>query len=255
MSKVNEAIHTIHYLDRMSLQNKWINNIHPLAKMIVTFFYIYALISFHKYDLIRLLGMSTYIFAVFILGNVSLKQSIKQLRAVLVIVCVIGIANPFFDKKVLIDIGTVKITGGVISMMTLMIKGILAVLASYFLVAVTSIEEICYALRIIHVPKVFVTLVLLIYRYIILFLKEVERMTLAYELRAPNQKGIHIKVWGSMVGMLLLRSIDRAQIVYESMLLRGFDGEFKRKPSKEPLMKSYLYCIFWIGVIGILRFY
>ena len=58
-----------------------------------------------------------------------------------------------------------------------------------------------------------------------------------------------------MVGMLLLRSIDRAQIVYESMLLRGFDGEFKRKPSKEPLMKSYLYCIFWIGVIGILRFY
>lgn len=99
MSKINEAIHTIHYLDGMSLQNKWINNIHPLAKMIVTFFYIYALISFHKYDLIRLLGMSTYIFAVFILGNVSLKQSIKQLRAVLVIVCVIGIANPFLIKK------------------------------------------------------------------------------------------------------------------------------------------------------------
>lgn len=255
MSKINEVIQTIHYLDRMSLQNKWINNIHPLSKMIVTFFYIYVLISFHKYDLIRLLGMSACIFVVFTLGKVSLKQSIKQLRAVLLILCVIGIVNPFLDKKVLVDIGTIKITGGIISMMTLMIKGILAVLASYFLIATTSIEEICYALRIIHVPKVFVTLVLLIYRYIILFLKEVERTAQAYELRAPNQRGIHIKVWGSMVGMFLLRSIDRAQIVYESMLLRGFDGEFKRKSFKEPLLKSYIYCIFWIAVIGLFRFY
>ncbi len=255
MSKINEAIHTIHYLDRMPLQNKWINNIHPLAKMIVTFFYISALISFHKYNLIGLLKMSIYVFTVFILGKVSLKQGVKQLRVVLVILCIIGIVNPFLDKRVLIDTNIIKITGGMISMTTLMIKGILTVFASYFLIATTSIEGICSALRIIHTPKIFVILVLLIYRYIILFLKEVERMTLAYELRAPNQKGIHIKIWGSMVGMLLLRSIDRAQIVYESMLLRGFDGEFRKKLSKEPLFKSYLYCVFWIGIIGFLRFY
>lgn len=255
MSKIIEAIHTIHYLDRMSLEDKWINNIHPLTKIFVTFFYISTLISFHKYELAGLLRMSIYIFAVFILGNIPLKKSIKQLRSVLIILCVIGIANPFIDKTILMEIGAVKITGGIISMITLIIKGILAVLASYLLIVSTSIEDICHALRIIYVPKVFVTLVLLIYRYIILFLKEVERITTAYELRAPNQKGIHIKVWGSMVGMLLLRSIDRAQIVYESMLLRGFDGGFKRKSSKVPLLKSYFYCIFWIGIIWILRFY
>ena len=51
-------------------------------------------------------------------------------------------------------------------------------------------------------------------------------MNEAYKLRAPGQKGIHISAWGSFLGQLLLRSMDRAQELYGSMLLRGFQGEF-----------------------------
>ena len=43
----------------------------------------------------------------------------------------------------------------------------------------------------------------------------------AYALRAPGEKGIHFRAWGSLLGQLLLRSVDRAQLVYESMLLRA----------------------------------
>ena len=51
-------------------------------------------------------------------------------------------------------------------------------------------------------------------------------MTDAYHLRAPGQKGIHISAWGSFLGQLLLRSMDRAQELYSSMQLRGFQGDF-----------------------------
>ena len=51
-------------------------------------------------------------------------------------------------------------------------------------------------------------------------------MTEAYSLRAPGQKGIHISAWGSFLGQLLLRSMDRAEALYHSMLLRGFRGEY-----------------------------
>ena len=51
-------------------------------------------------------------------------------------------------------------------------------------------------------------------------------MTDAYRLRAPGQKGIHISAWGSFLGQLLLRSMDRAEELYSSMRLRGFQGEF-----------------------------
>ena len=51
-------------------------------------------------------------------------------------------------------------------------------------------------------------------------------MSEAYSLRAPGQKGIHISAWGSFLGQLLLRSMDRAEALYQSMLLRGFRGEY-----------------------------
>ena len=54
----------------------------------------------------------------------------------------------------------------------------------------------------------------------------------AYELRAPGQKGIQFRAWGSLLGQLLLHSIDRAQLVYESMQLRGFAGSFSARAEK-----------------------
>ncbi|GAA6410214.1 ABC transporter ATP-binding protein [Blautia hominis] len=110
-------------------------------------------------------------------------------------------------------------------MITLMMKGVFTVLASYLLIATTSIEKLCYVFRLLHIPKILVTQILLTYRYITVLLGEVNRITQAYSLRAPKQKGVHFKVWGSLSGQLLLRSMDRATMVYESMTLRGYNGE------------------------------
>jgi cobalt/nickel transport system permease protein len=71
-----------------------------------------------------------------------------------------------------------------------------------------------------------VTLLLLTYRYVGVMTEELAVMTDAYHLRAPGQKGIHISAWGSFLGQLLLRSMDRAQELYASMLLRGYHQHF-----------------------------
>ena len=68
--------------------------------------------------------------------------------------------------------GGVKITGGEISMVTLMIKGILAVIAIYILIITTTIDRVCMALRKIHIPEIIVMIIQLIYRYINVLLKE-----------------------------------------------------------------------------------
>lgn len=253
MSKINEAVHDIHYMDALSAKDKWINQIHPLSKLIVTISYILAVVSFDKYDVTGLSGMSIYLLSIIILGDIPIIHSIKQIKIVLIFACIVGIANPFIDKTQMGHIGEIVITGGMLSMISLMLKGIFAVVASYILIATTSIEKICFALRLIRVPKEFVTLILLIYRYVIVLLKEVERISQAYQLRAPKQKGIHIKAWGPMVGQLLLRSIDRAQVVYESMTLRGYDGEFAGGLGTEPKVNSISYCIIWILLIVFLR--
>jgi predicted PurR-regulated permease PerM len=86
------------------------------------------------------------------------------------------------------------------SMLTLMLKGILALTASFLLVATSGIARICAALRRMHVPSVLVTLLLLTYRYITLLSEEVSVMSNAYHLRAPRQKGIEYSAWGSFLG-------------------------------------------------------
>lgn len=226
MDKMNRAIHEIRTMDSLAAKDQWLNRIHPLVKLFLTIVYIAAVVSFDKYDIMGLSGMAVFLLLLFEAGEVSFVDALRRLRIVLPLVCVVGIFNPFFDKNPVAVIGAFTVTGGMLSMLTLMLKGVFTVLASCLLIATTTIEKICYALRLLHLPKLFVTQILLIYRYISVLLAEANRMTQAYALRAPGQRGVRYSAWGSFAGQLLLRTMERAGELYESMCLRGYRGEF-----------------------------
>ena len=189
MSKINKAIGEIQNLTQMAEQDQWMNRIHPLVKLLLTVMYIGVTVSFDKYDFSGVLSMAVYPIIIFILSDLSFKNALHRMRVVLPVVCIVGVFNPFFDKEVAgyIELGTTAdgvmrtlvVTGGVVSMLSLMVKGFLTVTAAYILIATTTIEKICYALRLIHVPKIIVTEILLIYRYITLLLTEAKRVVQA----------------------------------------------------------------------------
>lgn len=253
MSRISNATREVYQMDALAGRDQWMNRIHPLVKLTLTVVYIAVVVSFSKYDIVGLAGMAVYPVAGFLLAELSVKKSLRRLRIVLPLVCVVGLANPFFDRTPLY-LGTIRINAGVISMITLMMKGVFAVLASYILIATTSIEKICFALRLFRIPKILVTQILLTYRYITVLLGEANRMTQAYALRAPGQKGIHIKAWGSLAGLLLLRSIDRANEVYESMSLRGYTGDWLYMGSKIRLRgQDIAWFVIWAAVFAAFR--
>lgn len=224
--RLDRAIRVFQTIEETAKSDRWVNRIHPLVKLCITVLFVVLTVSFSKYDLAGLLGMICYPLLLFNLGEVSFSEALMRLRVVLPVVLIVGIFNPFFDHSVIGMLGSVPVWGGVVSMLTLMLKAVLTVLASYLLIVTTPIEEICYALRLLRLPKAFVLQILLIYRYITVLLKEARRVTTAYLLRAPGQKGINRAAWGPLVGQMLLRSMDRADGIYQSMLLRGFRGEF-----------------------------
>lgn len=86
-------------------------------------------------------------------------------------------------------------------------------------------------------------------------LKEANKITESYSLRAPNQKGINYKVWGSLIGQLLIRSIDKAENIYESMCLRGYSDKFYYSYKIKYNVKDYIYFIVWIVILGTMRFF
>ena len=241
MEKIDHAASELREMDELAAQSSIIHALHPLPKLIVTITYIVFTVSFGKYDLSGLISMLLYPVFIFELSGIPIKTCFYKLRVVLPLVCAVGLFNPFFDRAPMLYLGTVAISGGVISMLTLMMKGVFCLMASFILIATTSIDAICAALRRLHVPSLLVTLMLLTYRYISVMIDEVSVMTTAYKLRAPEQKGIHYSAWGSFLGQLLLRSMDRAEELYHSMQLRGFNGEFYYADVKKAKITDYLF--------------
>lgn len=243
-------LHTIQTLQQRAL---WMNSLHPVGKLLVSVIFILITVSFPKYALLPTLSMGIYLIFGFVVGELSFFDGIYRMRLILPLVMFVGIFNPLFDRIPMAQIGSFVVTGGLISMLSLLIKGVYAVLSAYILIATTSIEDICGALKFLHVPRIVILVILLIDRYFVIMGEEAEHIVNAYSLRAPTQRGIHYKVWGTLVGQWLLRSMDRASAVYDSMLLRGFNGDFSLSVKKLSA-GDIIYASFFIVMFLALRY-
>ena len=261
MEKVTRAGWELRAMEELAAQDSPIHRLNPLAKLIVTVLYILAVVSFPKYALTGLIPMVLYPIVMFQLSGIPVSTCFYKLRLILPLVCAVGIANPFLDRGIALRLGGLAVSGGVLSMLTLMLKGVFALMASFLLVATTRIDALCASLRRLHVPGLLVTLFLLTYRYVGVMVDEVAAMSEAYALRAPGQRGVHVSAWGSFLGQLLLRSMDRASELYGSMQLRGFHDHFHYVEMPPFGPNSALYMLAagafialarWVNIAGLL---
>ena len=255
MDKLSNAQSELREMDALAAQDSPVHRLHPLCKLLVTIFYIVTVVSFPKYDLTGLVIMVLYPVLLFQAAGIPVRLCFYKLRIVLPLVCAVGLVNPFLDRTPLLQLGTLTVTGGVVSMVTLMLKGVFSLMASFLLIATTPIDSLCAALRKLHVPGLITTLLLLTYRYIGVMLEQLSIMSEAYKLRAPGQKGVHISAWGSFLGQLLLRSMDRAEELYSSMLLRGFAGEFFYADVPPCRISGVIYTLVCLAVFWLARQY
>ena len=243
MNKMEKALGELAQMDEYALRQSPVHSLHAAAKLIAAVVFIITVMSFGKYSLSALMPMLLIPVLLYQLSGIPVRTCFIKLRIVLPLVMAVGLFNPLFDRQILLYMGPVPISGGVLSMLTLMLKGVLCLMMSFLLVAATPFDSICAALRSLHVPGTLVTLLLLTYRYVGVMTGELAVMTDAYHLRAPGQKGIHVSAWGSFLGQLLLRSMDRAQELYASMLLRGYHQQFAYAPGRPFRKKDALYLL------------
>lgn len=252
--RLDTALGELHAMEDLAQRESLLTGLHPGTKVLVTVLYILTAISFPRDELSGLLALAVYPLVLFQAGDLSFGRALYRCRVVLPLVLAVGIANPFLDRRPLLTLGSLTLTYGMLSMGTLMVKGVLSVLASYLLIASTPMEKICRFLRSIHVPAPLVVELLLIYRYITLFLTEARRVVQAYHLRAPGQRGIAPAAVGSLLGQMLLRTVDRGEALYQSMTLRGFTGDFAFAPLPGPRALDALWLLLWAALFFALRF-
>lgn len=254
MANITKSKYEIKYIDELSQKNTFIHNLNPLVKLIVSIIFIIITVSYGKYEIIGMIPLVFYIIIVFNLGDIPFYPILKRVAIVLPAVLGLGIFNPILDRHAITLFSNITIAGGWISYASLIIKCIFTVLCALLLISTTMIDEIALSLQSLHVPKIFVMQFLLTYRYISVLIEETANIWTAYSLRAPNQKGIHYKSWGPLLGQLLMRTYDRAQRIYNGMILRGFNGEYYYNKENVLHLKDYLYLIICIGFLLLIRF-
>jgi cobalt/nickel transport system permease protein len=102
------------------------------------------------------------------------------------------------------------------------------------LTATTESDQLLRSVRWFGVPRLLVSTIAFMWRYVFVIAEEAHRLLRARESRSARlskESGGSIawrgRVAGNMVGSLFLRSLDRSERVYVAMQSRGFDGELR----------------------------
>jgi cobalt/nickel transport system permease protein len=119
-------------------------------------------------------------------------------------------------------------SGIVETFLGILAKNSLAFLMMLVLTAVTPWRELLTAMSKLGVPRVLVATLLFMERYVHVLTDELSRMITARRARSFRRGGI--LTWNlvtGMLGMLLLRSFERAERVHAAMVARGWDGTIR----------------------------
>jgi cobalt/nickel transport system permease protein len=185
MSRLDTAYYELGRLDLLAENDFIIHRLDPHVKVITTLLFIIYVVSFDKYEVNRLLPF--FLFPAFLVSMADLPFGYLMRKLILVspFVLFIGIFNPFFDQDILLTIGTFKISGGWISLISILLRFMLTVGAALRLIATTGFPAICMALDKLGAPRIFTVQLLMLYRYIFVLIEESIRMIRAYSLYLP----------------------------------------------------------------------
>jgi len=192
-----------------------------------------------------LLIVLAFVLALVLLSNVPLRHVAKNFAPAL----------PFIGFAAL----TLLFTNGIDAAVIMFIRIGSSVLVLIMLVSTTPFFKMMGAFRALHMPKVMANLVLFTYRFIFLFLDEMERMRTARIARGfTGGRSLldkrAFKTLGASIGMTFVRANGRATDIYDALLSRGYDGEIrtlegsKAKPMDTILVGAFA-CVCLLAIL------
>jgi len=135
------------------------------------------------------------------------------------------------------------------------LKSLISALSVILLVSTTHFARLLRALERWRVPRLILTMIALLYRYLFLLLGELLRLNRAARARnwEAGRLRTRLKATGGILGSLFLRAHARGERVHLAMLARGYDGH-ARTPDDTimtPRDWAVLGC-FLAAVLGVL---
>lgn len=253
MNNIGKNSFDIGRMDALAEGDSLLHRLDPRAKLITTLAFIVAVVSFDKYALSAILPFFLYPIVLISLGGLPYKYLLKKILIVSPFAILIGIFNPLLDREILFHVGSIGIPGGAVSFLSILLRFFLTVSAALILISLTGFNAVCESMRKFGVPKPFIVQLLFFYRYLFVMTDEADRMVRARSLRTFNSRAMSFRIFISLIGHLLLRTLDRAERIYRAMCCRGFDGHFHIIRSMEIRGPEIIFMSVWLALFILFR--
>jgi len=214
--------------EKFSKGNSSIHKLDPRVKIITFSFFSVVVATSYKFPVIFISFL--YPLSLILVSKVNLKEVLKGLLIVNGFILFLWIFLPFTGGSVpWFDLGPLTVFKDRIEYVALItLKSNIIILSMITLIATSSVFSIVHALHHLHIPDKLVHLTFFTFRYTHVLYKEYKKLTNAMKLRgfSPGTNIHTYRSYAYLIGNLILRSFDRAEMVWKAMVCRGFKGTF-----------------------------
>jgi cobalt/nickel transport system permease protein len=204
-----------------------LHRLDPRGKLLAAVLLAFPLAFCHRFGAL-LSGLALALLLVLLAGLPGREVARRLLFANLFLVF-FWLLLPFTYGGQSFSLGPLPVSGeGLLLAARLTVKANAIVMIFLALVATSSLVTMGHALHSLAVPAKLVYLLLFTYRYVHVMETEFRKLHNSMLIRGfrPRTNLHTYRSYAYLVGMLLVRSSNRAQRVYEAMLCRGFHGRF-----------------------------
>ena len=249
------------YIDRHSRIDSYIHQIDPRIKIIGIFMLIFSIVLTRPDYFVSFLFYFLFMAILIFLSKIPIKFILKRSLVIVPFVLMVAVFIPFFKKGEIAggySFGTLRLSvtyDGLMIFWNVLIKSYLTVLAMIVLMASTSFCDFLKALEKLKLSRIFTMILSFMYRYIFVIEDELMKMKQAKASRSVGgSKMLHAKALTNMLGVLFIRSYERAENVYLAMCSRGFSGQIRTIHNFQLQKSDFSFLVLITSVLVAIRF-
>jgi len=243
-------------LDHFAAGRTPVHRLDPVAKTLAALVLILATVLVRRDHLLPFALVAAALVCYFAIGRIPVVYAAKRVLIVSPFVLAVVVLFPFFEpghRLWAVHVGPWVLSVsdvGLARAAHLGSKFVLCALTTLGLLATTPFHGVLEGLARLRVPRAFVIQLAFLYRYLWVLLDELMRMRRA---RAARDGGLgpwslRFRSHAGVVGVLFLRTYDRAERIYWAMASRGFDGRLPAPPTQRMTSKD---AVFLCGVAAL----
>jgi cobalt/nickel transport system permease protein len=237
--------------------NSYVHQLDPRLRLISACVYSIVVALSHSFQVLAAAVLISIFWIV--LARLPIREIIKRIIVLNSFNVLLWIVLPLtFEGSIASVLGPLTIyQAGLIMAAQITLKSNAILLILMALVATMNLSVLGHALNWWHVPDKMVHLLLMTYRYVFLIEQEYQRLIRAARFRGfrPGTSLHTYKTYAAIVGMLLVRSVVRADRVQKAMLCRGFKGRFYCLHEFNTGKQEWLFATAMAGITVVLIYF